>query len=74
MCILADVVTESVNENPNMIEPIILWGFREGELREWFGNAYVGGIHGRLLTAWAAAGIAGPVFVNTFMTAVKLFG
>ncbi|KMZ13317.1 Permease of the major facilitator superfamily [Candidatus Burkholderia humilis] len=29
-----------------------------------FGTAFVGGIHGRLLTAWAAAGIAGPVLVN----------
>jgi hypothetical protein len=24
----------------------------------------VGGIHGRLLTAWAAAGVLGPVLVN----------
>jgi hypothetical protein len=29
-----------------------------------FGTAFVGGIHGRLLTAWAAAGVAGPVLVN----------
>ncbi|WP_175687674.1 L-lactate MFS transporter [Burkholderia anthina] len=33
-------------------------------LADMFGTAYVGGIHGRLLTAWAAAGIAGPVLVN----------
>lgn len=33
-------------------------------LADMFGTAYVGGIHGRLLTAWAAAGIAGPVIVN----------
>jgi MFS family permease len=33
-------------------------------LADIFGTAYVGGIHGRLLTAWAAAGIAGPVLVN----------
>jgi len=33
-------------------------------LADIFGTAFVGGIHGRLLTAWAAAGIAGPVLVN----------
>jgi MFS family permease len=33
-------------------------------LADLFGTAFVGGIHGRLLTAWAAAGIAGPVLVN----------
>jgi MFS family permease len=33
-------------------------------LADMFGTAFVGGIHGRLLTAWAAAGIAGPVLVN----------
>jgi MFS family permease len=33
-------------------------------LADVFGTAFVGGIHGRLLTAWAAAGIAGPVLVN----------
>ncbi|MFS8980157.1 OFA family MFS transporter [Cupriavidus necator] len=33
-------------------------------LADMFGTAYVGGIHCRLLTAWAAAGIAGPALVN----------
>jgi len=33
-------------------------------LRDMFGVAQVGAIHGRLLTAWSAAGIAGPVLVN----------
>jgi MFS family permease len=33
-------------------------------LADIFGTAFVGGIHGRILTAWAAAGIAGPVLVN----------
>ena len=33
-------------------------------LADLFGTRYVGGIHGRLLTAWAAAGIFGPVLVN----------
>ncbi|PTB17685.1 MFS transporter [Trinickia symbiotica] len=33
-------------------------------LADMFGTAFVGGIHGRLLTAWSAAGVAGPVLVN----------
>ena len=33
-------------------------------LRDMFGNRYVGAIHGILLTAWSAAGIAGPVLIN----------
>ena len=33
-------------------------------LRDQFGIIQVGAIHGRLLTAWSAAGVAGPVLVN----------
>jgi hypothetical protein len=33
-------------------------------LRDIFGTAQVSAIHGRLLTAWSAAGVAGPVLVN----------
>lgn len=33
-------------------------------LADIFGSQFVGAIHGRLLTAWSAAGIAGPVLVN----------
>lgn len=33
-------------------------------LKDMFGTRYVGAIHGWLLTAWAAAGIFGPVLVN----------
>ena len=33
-------------------------------LRDVFGVRYVGAIHGRILTAWSAAGVAGPVLVN----------
>ena len=33
-------------------------------LRDVFGTRYVGAIHGRLLTAWSVAGVAGPVLVN----------
>lgn len=38
-------------------------------LRDLFGTYQVGAIHGRLLTAWAAAGIAGPLIVNAFLDA-----
>jgi MFS family permease len=34
-------------------------------LRDLFGTMHVGAIHGRLLTAWSAAGVAGPMLVNT---------
>ena len=33
-------------------------------LRDLFGTAQVGAIHGRLLTAWSTAGVLGPVLVN----------
>jgi MFS family permease len=33
-------------------------------LRDLFGGVQVGAIHGRLLTAWSAAGIVGPALVN----------
>ncbi len=33
-------------------------------LADMFGTRFVGAIHGRLLTAWSTAGIAGPVIVN----------
>jgi MFS family permease len=33
-------------------------------LADIFGARYVGAIHGRLLTAWSAAGIVGPLIVN----------
>ncbi len=33
-------------------------------LADLFGVAFVGAIHGRLLTAWSTAGILGPVLVN----------
>jgi MFS family permease len=33
-------------------------------LADIFGTQHVGAIHGRLLTAWSAAGILGPVVVN----------
>ncbi|MGA2760815.1 MAG: OFA family MFS transporter [Candidatus Cybelea sp.] len=33
-------------------------------LRDLYGTVNVGAIHGALLTAWSAAGIAGPVLIN----------
>ncbi len=36
-------------------------------LRDLFGTYQVGAIHGRLLTAWAAAGVAGPLIVNRIL-------
>jgi hypothetical protein len=33
-------------------------------LADVFGTRYVGGIHGRLLTAWSAAGVLGPVAID----------
>ncbi len=38
-------------------------------LRDLFGTYQVGAIHGRLLTAWAAAGVAGPLIINGFLDA-----
>ena len=38
-------------------------------LRDLFGTFEVGAIHGRLLTAWSAAGVAGPLIVNKFLDA-----
>ncbi len=35
-------------------------------LADIFGTGFVGAIHGRLLTAWSAAGIFGPEIVNYF--------
>lgn len=33
-------------------------------LADIFGTKFVGGIHGRLLTAWSAAGVAGPFLIT----------
>ena len=33
-------------------------------LADIFGTKYVGGIHGRLLTAWSAAGVVGPMLLT----------
>ncbi|MBE9374499.1 OFA family MFS transporter [Saccharopolyspora sp. HNM0983] len=38
-------------------------------LKDLFGSFQVGAIHGRLLTAWSVAGVAGPLIVNAFADA-----
>jgi MFS family permease len=38
-------------------------------LKDLFGTFQVGAIHGRLLTAWSAAGVAGPLIINAFLDA-----
>ncbi len=43
-------------------------------LKDLFGGLQVGAIHGRLLTAWSAAGVAGPLIVNRIADARKADG
>ena len=43
-------------------------------LRDLFGGLQVGAIHGRLLTAWSAAGVAGPLIVNAIADSRKSAG
>ncbi|TNC24368.1 L-lactate MFS transporter [Amycolatopsis alkalitolerans] len=43
-------------------------------LKDLFGTYQVGAIHGRLLTAWSAAGVAGPLIVNAIADSQKQAG
>jgi len=43
-------------------------------LKDLFGTLEVGAIHGRLLTAWSAAGVAGPLVVNAVADYQKAAG
>ncbi|MGW1678015.1 OFA family MFS transporter [Saccharopolyspora sp. NPDC002376] len=43
-------------------------------LKDLFGTAQVGAIHGRLLTAWSAAGVLGPLIVNAIADAREAAG
>ena len=43
-------------------------------LRDLFGTYQVGAIHGRLLTAWSTAGVAGPLIINAIADAGKAAG
>lgn len=40
-------------------------------LADLFGPKYVGGIHGRLLTAWSTAGILGPMVLTTLRESTR---
>jgi MFS family permease len=43
-------------------------------IKDLFGGLAVGAIHGRLLTAWSAAGIAGPLIINAVADSQKALG
>ncbi|MBB5153062.1 OFA family MFS transporter [Saccharopolyspora phatthalungensis] len=43
-------------------------------LKDLFGGLQVGAIHGRLLTAWSAAGVLGPLIVNAIADVRKAAG
>ncbi|MTD56911.1 OFA family MFS transporter [Amycolatopsis pithecellobii] len=43
-------------------------------LKDLFGSYQVGAIHGRLLTAWSVAGVAGPLIVNAIADNEKRAG
>lgn len=43
-------------------------------LKDVFGEFEVGAIHGRLLTAWSAAGVAGPLIVNGILDSLEARG
>ncbi|GHF62028.1 MFS family permease [Amycolatopsis bartoniae] len=43
-------------------------------LKDLFGTYQVGAIHGRLLTAWSVAGVAGPLIVNAIADSEKQAG
>src|SRR5699024_7511759 len=43
-------------------------------LKDLFGVYQVGAIHGRLLTAWSAAGVAGPLLVNSIVESSRTGG
>ena len=43
-------------------------------LKDVFGEFEVGAIHGRLLTAWSAAGVAGPLIINGVLDLLEAQG
>ena len=43
-------------------------------LKDLFGSIEVGAIHGRLLTAWSCAGVAGPLIVNAIADSQEAAG
>ncbi|HEY0485633.1 MAG TPA: OFA family MFS transporter [Mycobacteriales bacterium] len=43
-------------------------------IRDLYGSLQVGAIHGRLLTAWSAAGVAGPLIINAVADSQRAAG
>lgn len=43
-------------------------------LKDMFGSVQVGAIHGRLLTAWSAAGVLGPLIINAIADSERSTG
>ncbi len=41
-------------------------------LADIFGTRYVGGIHGRLLTAWSTAGVLGPLAITSLRESASM--
>jgi MFS family permease len=68
---LAIVLTTNMNKVLFLICAMLILSFYGGGfatvpayLKDLFGTYQVGAIHGRLLTAWSAAGVLGPLTVN----------
>lgn len=64
-------VTTNANKALFLVSALIIISFygagfatMPAYLRDLFGTYQVGAIHGRVLTAWSAAGVLGPVIVN----------
>ena len=55
----ARLVNAVQNNTPNVSSTTV-----PAYLADVFGTKYVSAVHGRLLTAWSAAGVLGPVLVN----------
>ena len=66
MAMVSDRVTLFV---PAFVIILFMYGGRfatlPAYLADMFGTQMVEAIHGRLLTAWSAAGIFGPVLINS---------
>jgi hypothetical protein len=70
---------DQVGANPNVVWLVMFYGATmiiftmygggfatiPAYLADVFGTKYVGGIHGRLLTAWSTAGVVGPLAITS---------
>jgi MFS family permease len=73
------LVAAQVSANPSVVWLVLFYGATmliftmygggfatiPAYLADMFGTKYVGGIHGRLLTAWSTAGVLGPLAITT---------